>query len=194
MAVRNVGTVDATYSIVVESPTGGFVTPAPAAWFAIEPGSMALAAGSLGEVRIVVRPPDDAAPGVYSAVLRIADAAALRSEAAANVDISFVVFGDGEDGGTSGTPGGSDDADDLGELLENPVVIIVGIVLVVWAMRRLFGGRRPPANAAAAARVVPGEDVRVSGSGAVRIGPVGRAADYGGANLHPALTQVLPLR
>ena len=142
IGVRNVGTVDATYAVTVESGPGGFVTPAPASWFSAAPSQLELGAGSLGEVRLAVRPSDDAEAGVYAAVLRVADASGDPA-AVQVVDVSFVVFDSDEQGLGGGgitTPEGS--PDDVDELLDNPVVIIVGIVVVLGLLRLVFGGRR----------------------------------------------------
>jgi hypothetical protein len=143
-AVRNVGTVATTYDVTVEAPTGGFVSTAPASWFSIAPSSLDLEPGSLGEVRLTVRPADDAAAGVYAARVVVADRLASAPGVADVVDVSFVVFDDAAGGGSPGGGGssGPGDAGDEDGLLENPVVIVVGILLVMWALRRLFGSRR----------------------------------------------------
>ena len=148
IAVRNVGTVVATYDVVAGAPAGGFVTPAPASWFAFARDAITLGPGDIGEIAVRVNVPSGAAAGVYAGEIRFADREAAAGEATKVVDVSLVVFGEADDGSTgpgpgSGSPGGSFE-DDLGELLDNPLVIIVGIVLVVWALRRLFGGSRRP--------------------------------------------------
>ena len=152
VAVRNVGTVAATYDTVVGESSGGFVTVAPASWFSVAPLSLALGTGELGAVSLRVNVPSHAAAGVYAAELRIADReGGGAADAAKVVEVSFVVF-DGSDGGSTGTGTGTgtvggSGSDDLGELLDNPWVLLIGAVIVVWALRRLFGGaRRPPST------------------------------------------------
>ena len=149
LAVRNVGTVAATYDAIAGASSGGFVTVAPASWFALSPDAIALGPGELGEIVVRVDVPPDTAAGVYAAEIRIADREAPVGEGSKVVEVSFVVFG-GSGGGSTGTGSGGfggssgSGSDDLGELLENPLVVIVGVVLVVWALRRLFGGSRKP--------------------------------------------------
>jgi subtilisin family serine protease len=149
VAVRNVGTVAGTYDAVVGESSGGFVTAAPASWFSVAPLSLALGAGELGAVSLRVNVPSDAAAGVYAAELRIADRdGGGAADAVKVVEVSFVVFG-GSDGGSTGTgPGtvGGSGSDDLAELLDNPWVLLVGAVVVLWALRRLFGGSRRPSS------------------------------------------------
>ncbi len=148
IAVRNVGTVLATYDVAAGAPAGSFVTAAPASWFAVEQDALTLGPGDIGEVSVQLNVPSDAASGVYAAEIRIADREAPVGDGSKVVDVSFVVFGDsggGPPGTGSGGSGGTSASDDLGELLDNPIVIIIGIVLVVWALRRLFGGSRRPA-------------------------------------------------
>ncbi len=148
IAVRNVGTVVATYDVVAGAPAGGFVTPAPASWFAFARDAITLGPGDIGEIAVRVSVPSGAASGVYAAEFQVGDREAAAGEATKVVDVSLVVFSELDGGSTgpgpgSGSSGGSFE-DDLGELLDNPLVIIVGIVLVVWALRRLFGGSRRP--------------------------------------------------
>ena len=158
VAVRNIGNVDATYDVVVEPPSNAFVGTAPAAWFSAIPNELELGPGSIGEVQLVVRPPEGVASGLYAARIRVVDRASVAPEEAASIDVSFIVFDDGAGGGNGGSggsgpgssgsggsggdPPGAGASDDFGELLENPVVIVVGLLLVLWALRRLFGGRR----------------------------------------------------
>jgi subtilisin family serine protease len=147
VAVRNVGSVAATYDAAVGESSGGFVTVAPASWFTVAPASMVLGAGELGAVSLRVTVPSDAAAGVYAAELQIADReGGGAADASEVVEVSFVVFGGSDEGSTgtgTGTGGGSG-SDDLGELLDNPWVLLVGAVAVILSLRRLFGGSRRP--------------------------------------------------
>ncbi len=149
LAIRNVGTVQATYDAVVGPSAGGFVTTAPASWFSVAPDSVALGPGELGQIAVRVSIPADAEAGAYAAELRVGDREGSGVDASKVVEVTFLVF-DGSDGGSTGTgtgPGsgtGGSGSDDLGELLDNPLVILVGIVVVLWALRRLFGGSRRP--------------------------------------------------
>lgn len=157
-AVRNVGTVAADYKVTVEPPTDAFASTAPASWFTLSPSTVSLPAGDLGEVAMRVSPPVDASPAVYAAVVRVSDSGDASGQASAIVNVSFVVFDEDDDGAgngggtggsggsTGGSTGGSGVPDDIAALVDNPWVLLVGAVVVIWALRRLFGGSRRPTS------------------------------------------------
>ena len=110
--IRNVGSVAATYRLVV-GEAGPVLGVGAAAWVLVEPVSITLVPDDLGLIGVEVRVPSDAAPGDYEVLITPVDDTAADSDGARPVLVRFSVRPPAGDGGGSPGGGGGSSDDDL---------------------------------------------------------------------------------
>jgi len=148
-AIRNTGTATAIYEVVADDSPSPVAGRAASPWFTLTPRRIELQPGGLRFVSAQVDVPSNAEPGDYAIRIRPLDnAAAVNSTG--GVRVTFTVQGPGASGVTGGPVSGGQGGDAVSQMLDNPVLLLGGLVglgALYWLFarsRRGAGGRAGP--------------------------------------------------